>query len=303
MRTTIIGFLCATLTGCVGNSGDSANDLTRATSALTGASANAAEVLGFENAADWSATTSGTALGLSSTHSQGASSLSVQPSSSQNWNQLVSVPLSTLGPISTTIDLDLQLPLQQPNPYWLGAVQMYVTCPSHNIYNAFLAEVELTGQPLGVWNTLSFPLTTGEVSSLLGSGYTDLTLSVVLNVPFPTTGTYLFDNLRFVPLGAAACGGQPDGSLCTDGNACTTVDTCQAGTCSPGAPVACAVTDACHQAGVCDPGTGLCSGGAAAPDWTPCTSGDSLHPRPGLPGRGLHRRPADLRRRRSLHRR
>jgi hypothetical protein len=275
LRAAAIALLSLTSIACTGGGGGASDEGVAQTGfALSGSPANAAEVFGFENAADWSPGNPGPVLGLSSTHSQGSFSLAVNPSPSTNWNPVVSVPLSTLPAISSTIDIDVMLPLQQPNPYWLGAVQMYITCPSHNIYNAYLADAELTGLPLAVWNTLSFPLTGGEVSNLLGSGYSDLTLTVVLNVPSPTTGTYLLDNLRFVPLGASACGGQPNGTLCTDGNACTTVDTCQAGTCTSGAPVACGATDPCHQAGVCNPGTGLCQGGSAVPDWTPCNNGD-----------------------------
>ena len=49
-----------------------------------------------------------------------------------------------------------------------------------------------------------------------------------------------------------------DGTTCNDGNACTTADTCQAGTCT-GTPVTCTAQDQCHAAGTCDPATGVCS--------------------------------------------
>src|SRR5207253_2908351 len=50
-----------------------------------------------------------------------------------------------------------------------------------------------------------------------------------------------------------------DGTTCDDGNACTRNDTCQAGTCTGREPVVCSAADQCHEAGVCDPGTGVCS--------------------------------------------
>ncbi len=65
----------------------------------------------------------------------------------------------------------------------------------------------------------------------------------------------------------------PDGSGCTDGDLCTQVDACQGGACLGSSPVACGATDACHLAGACDPGTGLCSN-PPAPDGTGCTDGD-----------------------------
>ena len=39
--------------------------------------------------------------------------------------------------LPTTITLDFFLPTQQPNPFWFGAVQMYVDCPSKGVNNAF----------------------------------------------------------------------------------------------------------------------------------------------------------------------
>ncbi len=66
----------------------------------------------------------------------------------------------------------------------------------------------------------------------------------------------------------------PDGTACTDGNACTQTDTCQAGSCTGANPVICTASDQCHVAGVCHPGTGMCSN-PAAPDGTVCTDGNA----------------------------
>jgi len=72
---------------------------------------------------------------------------------------------------------------------------------------------------------------------------------------------------------------RPDGTTCDDGNACTQTDSCQAGVCT-GATVVCAPLDQCHDAGVCDPASGLCSNpvkpdGSACDDGNMCTMGDS----------------------------
>jgi MYXO-CTERM domain-containing protein len=71
-----------------------------------------------------------------------------------------------------------------------------------------------------------------------------------------------------------------DGTPCDDGNACTQSDTCMAGACTPGAPVACSAMDQCHDVGLCDPTTGMCSNpnkmdGAACDDGDPCTQTDT----------------------------
>jgi hypothetical protein len=66
----------------------------------------------------------------------------------------------------------------------------------------------------------------------------------------------------------------PDGTLCDDGNACTQSDACLAGACKGSNPVSCTAADACHEAGVCNPATGLCSN-PAAPDGTLCDDGNT----------------------------
>jgi hypothetical protein len=52
--------------------------------------------------------------------------------------------------------------------------------------------------------------------------------------------------------------GAPDGSPCSDGNACTQTDTCVGGVCVGSNPVDCAPRDACHLQGTCAPATGQC---------------------------------------------
>jgi YVTN family beta-propeller protein len=60
---------------------------------------------------------------------------------------------------------------------------------------------------------------------------------------------------------------KPDGTSCDDRDLCTTTDLCQASICV-GAPKDCSVADACHDAGECNPATGLCPN--PKPDETPC---------------------------------
>jgi cysteine-rich repeat protein len=56
---------------------------------------------------------------------------------------------------------------------------------------------------------------------------------------------------------------------CDDGNACTMTDSCSGGACVGRDPVVCTALDQCHEAGVCDPGTGICSD-PNSPDGKPC---------------------------------
>jgi len=66
---------------------------------------------------------------------------------------------------------------------------------------------------------------------------------------------------------------KPNGTPCNDGNACTTSDQCTGGSCG-GTPVTCTPLDQCHQAGTCDPNTGLCSN-PTQPNGTPCNDGNA----------------------------
>ncbi|MBI5299324.1 MAG: hypothetical protein HY877_03400 [Deltaproteobacteria bacterium] len=49
-----------------------------------------------------------------------------------------------------------------------------------------------------------------------------------------------------------------DGTFCDDHNLCTKADACNAGVCS-GSPVVCSVQDGCHDIGICNTQTGVCS--------------------------------------------
>ena len=65
-----------------------------------------------------------------------------------------------------------------------------------------------------------------------------------------------------------------DGTICSDGNACTQTDTCQSGACVGTNPVVCMAQDQCHTAGTCDQATGICSNPAMA-DGTTCSDGNA----------------------------
>ena len=170
-------------------------------------------VLGFESVGAWSTTTAGATLGQSTTHSQGANSLSVRPSSINGYTPIASTPLGTLASVSSTLALDVMLPTTQVNPWWYGTVEVFVNCPSRGIYSQALSSVDLTGKPLNVWTTLSFPVSSTLVSALRSVGYTDLVLTIVINVSVPTAGTYYVDNLRFL----STCSASSD---CTGGKTC-----------------------------------------------------------------------------------
>jgi hypothetical protein len=78
------------------------------------------------------------------------------------------------------------------------------------------------------------------------------------------------------PMGGG-CSNPPktNGAGCDDGNACTQTDACDgAGTCVGGSSVVCTALDQCHDAGLCDPQTGLCSNPPSSSS-TSCNDGNA----------------------------
>jgi hypothetical protein len=99
-----------------------------------------------------------------------------------------------------------------------------------------------------------------------------------------STGTCLADPDDTVEDPVTGClltSTSPDGSPCTDGDLCTSADQCTSGSCG-GAPVVCTPLDQCHDAGTCNPGTGICSNppsgfGVPCSDGSLCTQSDQCN--------------------------
>jgi len=157
-----------------------------------------ADILGFEDAGRWYVSS-----GAKSTvgqGTQGAAALAIQ--SPINYTTIISAVLTSYGPElsditdGTSFLVDMQLPQQQPNPYWFGTLQMFLTSQSRGVYNQYLGQVELTGAPLGVFQTWEFAIPTYVVQALNGGPFNDLRVTFALNAPWGATGTYVLDNLR-----------------------------------------------------------------------------------------------------------
>ncbi len=157
--------------------------------------------LTFESASDWHVTQSHVrSLTITTARTQGNGALAV--AAPQNYTRLDSNNLSSTNPELATLDvgskvsLDFLLPTVQANPFWFGAVQMFMTAPSRNVYNAYLGQIELTGMRTGIFTTLHFTIPDVVITALKGKTYSDLVFGIVINVPSNTTGTYILDNLR-----------------------------------------------------------------------------------------------------------
>jgi hypothetical protein len=65
----------------------------------------------------------------------------------------------------------------------------------------------------------------------------------------------------------------PNGTACNDANACTQTDGCVSGACVGANPVTCTALDQCHDAGVCQTATGVCTN-PSKPDGAGCSDGN-----------------------------
>lgn len=148
-------------------------------------------ILGFE-VDEWEFV-GGDSLGSSALNAtQGNFALALQPN---GYSTLTSPPLPGIGPVDSTFSIDVFVPELQPNPFWFGAVQLFVDLPSHNLYNFYLGQVELTGLPAGDYSTLEFEVPPELQDTLNGNDYTDLRFIVVLNVA-SGAGVHFVDNLQ-----------------------------------------------------------------------------------------------------------
>src|SRR4051812_43418174 len=167
---------------CAVDSDGSPENLAGVTQALN----DPAAVLGFESPSYW--TVSAGTKSSTSDKSQGAAALAVR---NFTYADITSVPLAALSGVTSTLKLDVKPPAI---PAW-GQVQIFVTVPSANLYNASSNAVTITGLPASAYSTLSFTLPPNAVAALQ-SNATDKTIKLAVTAP-QSSSDYKFDNLRF----------------------------------------------------------------------------------------------------------
>jgi len=97
--------------------------------------------------------------------------------------------------VGSRLDLDVYVPpAGQPQPYWLGQVQLFVTIPSAQMLNTFIGQAELTPGGTG-WRTTSFQLPS-QVRAALQAQHADVRFGVSVNRA-QGAPPILLDNLRF----------------------------------------------------------------------------------------------------------
>ena len=100
-----------------------------------------------------------------------------------------------LALLGSRLDLDVFVPPQgQPNKYWLGSVQLFMTIPSAQIVNSFVGQVEFTPRGTG-WRTVSFQLPV-QLRNALQQQHADVRFGIAVNTPQGAPPVIL-DALRF----------------------------------------------------------------------------------------------------------
>lgn len=152
------------------------------------------EIMGFENSDLWFFIFGSTGVLSNNTlHTEGSVSLNIAGNGFQQFSS-PNINTTLIGPQSK-FDVDIFVGTNQPNPDWIGQLQLYINCPSASINNLCAGAVELTGLQQGTFNNIEFTLP-ANVRSVLNGDYDDLSFSFALNTN-AGSGPYMLDNIKF----------------------------------------------------------------------------------------------------------
>jgi hypothetical protein len=150
-----------------------------------------ARLFGFEDVQRWSSSQAVLSL-VTAPLTQGCGALGIE---GQGYMSIAGSTFTTQGlAVGTQASVDLFIPANQPNQFYLGALQMFLSCPSGAVNNQYIGQVELTGKPQNRYSTLRFPLS-AAVRANLTRNLTDCSFTFGLNAN-PTGRKWLLDNLR-----------------------------------------------------------------------------------------------------------
>lgn len=102
---------------------------------------------------------------------------------------------ATLKAMSNKIALDVFVPAQQANPYWVGDIQLFASVPSAGINNTSLGNKALTTLQRNRWSTLVFDVDQALLTALRAR-HPDVRFDVAVNLASNLAPT-LLDSLRF----------------------------------------------------------------------------------------------------------
>lgn len=101
-------------------------------------------------------------------------------------------PTAEVNPIGTEVHVDVYVPAEVPDPWWVGSVAISFENIATSTY-AYLGPADLTGLARGAWSTLTFTLSENVRSVLLGD-HPGAHFVVTTNV---STEGILVDNFAF----------------------------------------------------------------------------------------------------------
>jgi len=130
---------------------------------------------------------------------EGANAMGVP---ARGYTEVDSVPFATdeMPGSGNRIAVDFFLPLNQPNAYWYGTLEIVFVVPSAGLWHEYLGLVDLLSLAggEGQYHTLTFNMTPA-LANVFANGADDAAIKIFLNVPQEAISLYLFDNLRRVP--------------------------------------------------------------------------------------------------------
>ena len=114
------------------------------------------------------------------------------------WNEVESRMFATaeLPEPTDTLSLDVYIPTPQPNPWWTGAVQLFLTCEDADFHNQMIGQVELQNLFHSEYNQLRFPISE-PANAIMSGDYYDCRFKITLNAN-PASGKFVFDRMGFI---------------------------------------------------------------------------------------------------------
>jgi len=104
----------------------------------------------------------------------------------------------TLPELGTQVSVDVYLPENPPNPWWLGQLKLYYhDWPANLMTQPVGNPVELTGFTVGEWVTVSFTVNNPAIVADLEADRWGGFFQVELVTPYEATQCFGFDKLRF----------------------------------------------------------------------------------------------------------
>lgn len=151
-------------------------------------------ILGFEKPGAWTSPQAQLSVHTGRVV-EGIASLEVQTPAS--YNEIVSPNFSTAGlTVGNKVTLDIFVSPAQPNPSWVGTIEVLISIPSAGINNQWAGNVVLTPLPRGSFQRIQFASLPTATKNALSAGASDVKLQFNLSVS-SNSGPYYLDNVRF----------------------------------------------------------------------------------------------------------